>query len=69
MSQNCCEMYVNAIFGEYTGNFTFLLRSGCLCLDFGMTARTPISSIVVNVCDAMPRVLKRSLLLRKASKT
>ena len=69
MSQNCCKIYANAICLRNTTNFAFLLKSGCLCLDFGLTAGTSISSIVLNVCDTMGRVLKRSLLLRKASET
>ena len=69
MPQNGCKIYANAICLRNTTNFTFLLKSGCLCLDFGLTAGTYISSIVLNVCDTMRRVLKRYLLLRKASKT
>ena len=69
MPQNGCKIYANAICLRNTTNFTFLLKSSCLCLDFGLTAGTSISSIVLNVRDTMQRVLKRFLLLRKASKT
>ena len=69
MPQNGCKIYANAICLRNTTNFEFLLASDYLCLDFGLTAGSSISSIVLNVCDTMRRVLKRSLLLRKASTT